>query len=88
MGFFFPMLMLKPLEVVHGAPLAPYPQRAILLMGLRQLCGDAQLLVDLFVNFDCDLDSANLFERLVNSLVRVAQGLPAGAYTRPLFGST
>ena len=65
------------------------------------LCGDAQLLVDLFVNFDCDLDSANLFERLVNSLVRVAQGLPgvadlagneaareAGAYTRTLFGST
>ena len=75
-GFFFPMLMLKPLEVVHGAPLAPYSQRAILLMCLHKLCADAQLLVDLFVNFDCHLDASNLFERLVNSLVRVAQGLP------------
>ena len=78
-GFFFPMLMLKPLEVVHGTPLAPYSQRAILLMCLHKLCGDAQLLVDMFVNFDCDLDSSNLFERLVNSLVRVAQGLPGVA---------
>lgn len=75
-GFFFPMLMLKPLEVVHGAPLAPYSQRAILVMCLQKLCGDGQLLVDMFVNFDCDLDSSNLFERLVNSLVRVAQGVP------------
>ena len=48
-------------------------------MCLHKLCGDAQLLVDLFVNFDCDLDSSNLFERLVNSLVRVAQGLPGVA---------
>ena len=54
-GFFFPMLMLKPLEVVHGSPLAPYPQRAVLLSCLNKLCGDARLLVDLFVNFDCDL---------------------------------
>ena len=55
---------------MHGAPLAPYGQRAILLSCLRVLCADAQLLVDVFVNFDCDLDSGNLFERLVNSLVR------------------
>lgn len=78
-GFFFPKLILKHLEVVHGSPLAPYNQRAILLKCLDKLCGDAQLLVDMFVNFDCDLDSSNLFERLVNSLVRVAQGLPGVA---------
>jgi brefeldin A-inhibited guanine nucleotide-exchange protein len=78
-GFFFPMLMLKPLEVIHGTPLAPYSQRAILLMCLHKLCSDPQMLVDMFVNFDCDLDSSNLFERLVNSLVRVAQGLPGVA---------
>ena len=33
----------------------------------------AQLLVDLFVNYDCDLESSNLFERMVNAIVRVAQ---------------
>ncbi len=73
-GYFYPLLMLKPLEVVIGAPLAPYTQRQILLQCHRKLCGDAQLLVDLFVNYDCDLDSSNLFERTVNSVVRVAQG--------------
>ena len=31
---------------------------------------DGQLLVDLFVNYDCDLESSNLFERLVMALVR------------------
>ena len=32
-----------------------------------------QLLVDLFVNYDCDLESSNLFERMVNGVVKVAQ---------------
>ena len=30
-------------------------------MCLHKLCADAQLLVDLFVNFDCHLDASNLF---------------------------
>lgn len=29
--------------------------------------------VDLFVNYDCDLEGANLFERMVTALVRIAQ---------------
>ena len=28
-------------------------------MCLHKLCADAQLLVDLFVNFDCHLDASN-----------------------------
>jgi hypothetical protein len=36
---------------------------------LREVTSDGQLLVDLFVNYDCDLNSSNLFERLVNGLV-------------------
>jgi brefeldin A-inhibited guanine nucleotide-exchange protein len=31
------------------------------------------LQVDLFVNYDCDLEGANLFERMVTALVRIAQ---------------
>ena len=76
-GVFFPTLVLKPLEVLNPkVPLAPYPQRRVLMALVRELCGDAEVLVDVFVNFDCDLDSSNLYERLVNALVRVAQGLP------------
>ena len=48
---------------------------------LKALCSDGQLLVDLFVNYDCDLGGANLFERTITALVRVAQGShpPAGS---------
>lgn len=44
-----------------------------MLRCLREVCADGQLLVDLFVNYDCDLGSSNLFERLVNGLVKMAQ---------------
>lgn len=33
-------------------------------------------MVDIFVNYDCDLEGANLFERLVLALVRTAQAAP------------
>jgi brefeldin A-inhibited guanine nucleotide-exchange protein len=42
-----------------------------------EICRDGQLLVDMFVNYDCDIDSSNLFERMVNALVRIAQQPPA-----------
>lgn len=74
-GFFFPVLLLKPLEAHEGAVLAPYNQRATLIKGFQLLCKDAQLMVDLFVNYDCDLDSQNVFEQCVTSLVRIAQGM-------------
>ncbi|KAG0581758.1 hypothetical protein M758_3G004400 [Ceratodon purpureus] len=32
---------------------------------LENLCNNPQLLVDVFVNYDCDLESTNLFEHLV-----------------------
>lgn len=54
--------------------------RVVVLRCLREVCADGQLLVDLFVNYDCDLDSSNLFERMVNGLVKMAQAaLPVNA---------
>ncbi len=35
----------------------------IVLSNLKQLCGDAQLVADLFVNYDCDAQAPPLFER-------------------------
>ena len=35
-------------------------QRAVVLRCLEAQCGDGQLLVDLFVNYDCDLEVCNL----------------------------
>lgn len=41
---------------------------------IEAVCDNGQLLVDVFVNYDCDLEGANLFERLILALVRIAQG--------------
>lgn len=40
---------------------------------MKQLCSDAQLVVDLFVNYDCDLQAANLYERTVAALCALSQ---------------
>ena len=41
------------------------------------VCADAQCIVDIYVNYDCDLSSANIFDRLVNDLSKIAQGRQA-----------
>lgn len=46
---------------------------------------DAQCVVDIYLNYDCDLALANIFERLVNDLSKIAQGrqaLALGKYIR------
>ena len=55
-------------------------QRFVVMRCLQAMCESGQLLVDLFVNYDCDLEGANLFERMVLALVRLAQSsTPADA---------
>ena len=41
-------------------------------------CTDAQCVVDLYVNYDCDLTAANLFARIVGDLTKIAQGVHSG----------
>lgn len=36
---------------------------------LEKICREPQILVDIFVNYDCDLEAPNLFERMVWSRV-------------------
>lgn len=44
-------------------------------LSVSHLClSDAQSVVDIYVNYDCDLNAANIFERLVNDLSKIAQG--------------
>ena len=38
---------------------------------------EAQCVVDIYVNYDCDLSLANIFERLINDLSKIAQGRQA-----------
>ncbi|BDA49435.1 probable Brefeldin A-inhibited guanine nucleotide-exchange protein [Coccomyxa sp. Obi] len=69
MGAFYPLLLLRPLEAERPEP----GQLMAALSALERLCGQAQFLVDLFVNYDCDLQAANLFERTVRGLARTVK---------------
>ena len=38
---------------------------------------DAQSVVDIYLNYDCDLSLQNIFERLIGALSKIAQGRQA-----------
>ncbi|KAG9443870.1 hypothetical protein H6P81_015210 [Aristolochia fimbriata] len=69
-GVFFPLIILRSLDSSD----TPLNQRTSVLRMLEKVCKDPQLLVDIFVNYDCDLEAPNLFERMVHSMSRIAQG--------------
>ncbi|KAG0255605.1 Brefeldin A-inhibited guanine nucleotide-exchange protein 2, partial [Linnemannia exigua] len=49
-------------------------QKEMVLQGLHKICSNPQSLVDIYLNFDCDFTMASIFEHIVNSLSRIAQG--------------
>lgn len=61
LGAFYPLLVLRCLE--QQQPEQANVQAA--LGALQGLLAEPQLLVDLYVNFDCDLQASNLYERTV-----------------------
>ncbi|XP_028776812.1 brefeldin A-inhibited guanine nucleotide-exchange protein 2 [Neltuma alba] len=77
-GVFFPMIVLRVLENVAQPN---FQQKMIVLRFLERLCVDSQILVDIFLNYDCDVNSSNIFERMVNGLLKTAQGVPPGVAT-------
>jgi hypothetical protein len=46
----------------------------MVLQVLYQVCKNPQTLVDIYVNYDCDLAGKDIFERMVYDLMRIAQG--------------
>lgn len=41
----------------------------MVIQALTKICADAQSVVDMYVNYDCDLSAANLFERYFLTLL-------------------
>ncbi|XP_019054355.1 PREDICTED: brefeldin A-inhibited guanine nucleotide-exchange protein 1 isoform X2 [Nelumbo nucifera] len=77
-GIFFPMLVLRVLENV----LQPsFLQKMTVLNLLEKISHDSQVIIDIFVNYDCDVDAPNIFERTVNGLLKTALGPPPGSTT-------
>ncbi|PSS31559.1 Brefeldin A-inhibited guanine nucleotide-exchange protein like [Actinidia chinensis var. chinensis] len=77
-GVFFPMLVLRVLENV----LQPsFLQKMTVLNLLEKISQDSNIIVDIFLNYDCDVDAPNMFERTVNGLLKTALGPPPGSTT-------
>ena len=51
-------------------------QQQAALEALKTICGNAQLMADLFVNYDCNLQASNLFERTLKGVARTIQAAP------------
>ncbi|KAG8390693.1 hypothetical protein BUALT_Bualt01G0110100 [Buddleja alternifolia] len=67
-GVFFPVIILRTLD---GSDLN---EKLTVLRMVEKVCKDPQMLVDLYVNYDCDLEAPNLFEQMIATLAKIAQG--------------
>lgn len=70
---FFKEIFLYILE----APSSSFEHKWMVIQALTRICADAQCVVDIYVNYDCDLSLANIFERLIIDLSKIAQGRQA-----------
>ncbi len=64
---FFKEICLNILEAAGSS----FEQKWMVLQGLFTVCCEAQIVIDIYVNYDCDLTAANIFERLVDDLSKV-----------------
>jgi hypothetical protein len=65
---FFDNIFLRTLQ----SPNASYEQRSCVLGAVREMLKTPQIIVDFFVNYDCELESVDLLERLVHALSKNA----------------
>ncbi|KAG5248206.1 brefeldin A-inhibited guanine nucleotide-exchange protein [Salix suchowensis] len=77
-GIFFPMLVLRVLENVNQPS---FLQKMTVMNFLDKISQDSQIIIDIFVNYDCDVDAPNIYERIVNGLLKTALGPPPGSTT-------
>lgn len=70
---FFKEIFLNILETTSST----FEHKFMVIQALVRICADAQSVVDIYINYDCDFSAANLFERLVNDLSKIAQGRQA-----------
>ncbi|KAK9058254.1 hypothetical protein SSX86_023094 [Deinandra increscens subsp. villosa] len=69
-GIFFPLIVLRTLENSEY----PLNLKLMVIRMLEKICKEPQMLIDLYVNYDCDLEAPNSFERMVTTLSRITQG--------------
>jgi brefeldin A-inhibited guanine nucleotide-exchange protein len=70
MGVFLNNIILRVLESAHST----FQHKSMVLRFLQRICTDPQTIVDVYLNYDCDLKHLNIFGRIVQCLCRIAQG--------------
>ncbi|GAU36373.1 hypothetical protein TSUD_151400 [Trifolium subterraneum] len=66
---FFSCVILRLAQSKYGAS---YPQQEVLMEALVDLCRQNTFMVEMFVNFDCDISCSNIFEDIANLLSKSA----------------
>ena len=69
-GVFFSKILLR----ILGSSNSSTQHKHVVLLLLLKICKEPQILVDIFLNFDCNLDSVDIFERIVMELSGIAKG--------------
>eukprot|EP00756_Hemistasia_phaeocysticola_P035955 Hpha_TRINITY_DN16613_c2_g3::TRINITY_DN16613_c2_g3_i1::g.181261::m.181261/K18442/ARFGEF, BIG; brefeldin A-inhibited guanine nucleotide-exchange protein len=68
-GLFFTNVLL----VIVESPNAAFPQKILVIQVLHRVCENPQTIIDIFVNYDCDIHGVNIFELMVSNLSRIVQ---------------
>ena len=68
-GVFFHKVLLQTLE----SPNSNNTLKQMVMEVILKICRTPQTLVDIFVNYDCDIDSKDIFERMVNDLSQITK---------------
>lgn len=69
-GVFIEQIFLRILESGNST----YNHKYTIVQVFHRLCTDASTALELFLNFDCDVDEKNIFERMIECLTKIAQG--------------
>ncbi|CAL8073044.1 unnamed protein product [Calicophoron daubneyi] len=67
------------LEILESTK-ATFEHKCIVIDAVRRICSDAQCIVDIYLNYDCDLNMVNIFERLTTDLAKIAQDRHVGEH--------
>ncbi|THD26854.1 Brefeldin A-inhibited guanine nucleotide-exchange protein 1 [Fasciola hepatica] len=67
------------LEILES-PKSSFEHKWVVIEAVRRICADAQCVVDIYLNYDCDMNMANIFERLTTDLAKIAQGSYVGEH--------
>ena len=67
-GVFFSNILLRILETPNSSG----QQKLLVVQSLRVLVRDPQLIVDLFLNYDCDLEGKGIYTSMCDDLSRLA----------------